>query len=98
MKTKVAFSIIIAAIVIAAMFLFKDKMTLTEILTTFAGSGGVIIAIWQWFSKEEIKVKNHYLQKRDRDHQTRLKNLQNIYYNLVDDTLGETTKASDEEL
>lgn len=99
MKTKVAFSIIIAAIVITAMVIFKDKMTLTEILTTFVGSGGVIIAIWQWFSTEEIKVKNSYLQKQVRDDAFRINSLREQNVALFEKVYDvENPKASDEEL
>ena len=50
---KQTFAIIIAVIFIAAMFIYKDSMTLSEVILAFVGTGSTIGFVWKWISEKE---------------------------------------------
>lgn len=53
MKTKLIYTGIIAALFIAAMIIFKEKNTLSEIIAYFVGAGGTLAAVYNWLTKKE---------------------------------------------
>lgn len=55
---KQTFAIIIAVIFIAAMFIYKDSMTLSEVILAFVGMGSTIGFVWKWISEKEEKEEN----------------------------------------
>ena len=60
---KQTFAIIIAVIFIAAMFIYKDSMTLSEVILAFVGMGSTIGFVWKWLTVEEVKKEE--IQKRE---------------------------------
>jgi len=56
--TKMTFAIIIAAILIAAMYFYRDTMELPELFSYFIGAGGSITAIYAWLTKNEKEAEN----------------------------------------
>ena len=60
---KQTFAIIIAVIFIAAMFIYKDSMTLLEVMLAFVGMGSTIGFVWKWLTVEEVKKEKK--QKRE---------------------------------
>lgn len=63
MKQKLIFSAIIAAIFIAAMIIYKDSLTFTEMAACFVGSASTILAIWKWISQVETDKQNVVLKR-----------------------------------
>lgn len=57
MTKKIIFTIIIAVVLIAAMIIYKDTMTPLEVILSLLGSSSTVIAVWNWFSKEEVKTE-----------------------------------------
>ena len=60
---KQTFAIIIAVIFIAAMFIYKDSMTLSEVILAFVGMGSTIGFVWKWLTVEEVKKEE--IKKRE---------------------------------
>ena len=60
---KQTFAIIIAVIFIAAMFIYKDSMTLSEVILAFVGTGSTIGFVWKWLTVEEVKKEE--IKKRE---------------------------------
>lgn len=61
MKTKTTFTIIIAAVFIAAMIIYREK-PLPELIAYFVGAAGTISAVWNWYRKNEIFEKYEELE------------------------------------
>lgn len=81
MKNKLIYAGFIAAILIAVMIIYKDELSLYEIITTFIGAGGTFVAVWKWISNTELKAE---LKIKDR------KLEQSKYYNaILKEKLGE---------
>lgn len=57
MTKKIIFTIIIVVVLIAAMIIYKDTMTPLEVILSLLGSSSTVIAVWNWFSKEEVKTE-----------------------------------------
>lgn len=57
MKYKLIYSAIIAAIFIAAMIIYKDEMSLVEIVLAFASMASTIVAVYKWISTNEERSK-----------------------------------------
>ena len=57
MTKKIIFTIIIAVVLIAAMIIYKDTMTPLEVILSLLGSSSTVVAVWNWFSKEEVKTE-----------------------------------------
>lgn len=64
MKTKTTFIIIIAAVFIAAMIIYREK-PLPELIAYFVGAAGTISAVWSWYKKDEYREKNIDLEERN---------------------------------
>lgn len=62
MNTKTTFTIIIAAVFIAAMIIYREK-PLPELIAYFVGAAGTISAIWNWYRKEDLLLKNTDLEE-----------------------------------
>lgn len=63
MKTKLIFASIIGVIFIAAMIIFHDTMTLTEIVLAFIGASGTIGWVWNWINAKEEKEERIEAEK-----------------------------------
>lgn len=55
MNTKTTFTIIIAVVVIAAMIIFRDQLSLPELVSYIVGASGALAGLYNWISKIEIK-------------------------------------------
>lgn len=55
MKNKTIYVGIIAVVFIAALIITRDKMDIGELIGAFTGASGILVAIWNWIAKEEIK-------------------------------------------
>lgn len=55
MKNKLIYSGIIAVVFLTALFIYKDEITLIEMISTFIGASGIIVGVWNWLSKEDVK-------------------------------------------
>lgn len=61
MNSKTTFTIIIAAVFIAAMIIYREK-PLPELMAYFVGAAGTISAVWNWYRKTEILEKHDELE------------------------------------
>lgn len=66
MNSKTIFTIIIAAIFIAAMVIYPEQ-SLPELISYFVGAAGIISAVWNWFKKNEIVEKYWDLEEENFD-------------------------------
>ena len=64
MKNKIIFTIIVAVVFISAMYIYKDTLTLTEIILAFVSASGTIGTVWNWLSKETITIKYSELENK----------------------------------